>query len=748
MSDVVPDSLCSPGEIADGIALRLIDGKGRDYCAHPHLDTDHTSEKIVSLGLLNAALHTTWNATDARLQIAVTIHNPRRARHRGGYWDLGDPGAILVDDFSVEIPIASPASATSEHRMIGWVEQPDGSPHYTNRSLSIYQESSGGTNWLSRNHVNRDGIVPMKHRGYRAISDNAVRNGERASPIVAIIHGARYVACVLQEFWQQFPNAIEVNESVIRVRLWPAQFPDYHELQAGEQNTRVVVLQFGNCDVRPWTSLKDALEPIAPLIDERSFATQASRTPFLLATQCTKREDAQLLFRDALEGNSNFFAKRETIDEYGWRNYGDTWADHEGEYCAEPAPVISHYNNQYDLLYGLLAQYIQTADQRWWRLADPLARHVLDIDVYTTQRDKPAYNNGMFWHTNHYLSAGRCTHRSYSHDMVGKRLPAGGGGPANEHIYSTGLLLYFELTGDIRARACVISLADWVIAMDDGSQHILGVLSNVPTGLASNTALADYHGPGRGAGNSINTLIDAWIASGKTEYLSKAIELIERTVHPCDDLAARQLDNAELRWSYTVYLHALFRFLEVTTEHSGWDAIREYARQSLLHYAKWIDHRETFYLDQPDDLEFPTETWAAQDMRKGTALLMAAVYSDGADRDRLRSRGFEFLDGAWMRLMTFETRCRTRPLAVSLQQSCVESYLLERLDGNHKTVPFSAEPFGGRGGFIHQKAAIKRDVRTVRGLMSLIPRLLNPKRWRACVRQLWLAERLRQLAGR
>ena len=38
-------------------------------------------------------------------------------------------------------------------------------------------------------------------------------------------------------------------------------------------------------------------------------------------------------------------------------------------------------------------------------MADELAQHVVDIDVYHTTKDKSAYNGGLFWHTYHYGDA-------------------------------------------------------------------------------------------------------------------------------------------------------------------------------------------------------------------------------------------------------------------------------------------------------------------------------------------------------
>ena len=112
-------------------------------------------------------------------------------------------------------------------------------------------------------------------------------------------------------------------------------------------------------------------------------------------------------------GSNSFFARREVIDEYGWRNYGEIYADHEAAYYNGPRPVVSHYNNQYDVVYGTLFHFLRTGGRRWFELAAPLARHVIDIDIYHTDRDKSAYNRGLFWHTFHYVDVDTGTHRSY-----------------------------------------------------------------------------------------------------------------------------------------------------------------------------------------------------------------------------------------------------------------------------------------------------------------------------------------------
>src|SRR5207249_3752466 len=121
-----------------------------------------------------------------------------------------------------------------------------------------------------------------------------------------------------------------------------------------------------------------------------------------------------------------------------------------------PAPVVSHYNNQYDFVLGTLLHYLRTGDPAWFDLGDPLARHVIDIDIYHTERDKAAYNGGLFWFTDHYRTAQTCTHRTYSRGNCRPGDRSYGGGPASAHNFTTGLLHYHYLTGDPGARAAVL----------------------------------------------------------------------------------------------------------------------------------------------------------------------------------------------------------------------------------------------------------------------------------------------------
>src|SRR5690242_16302332 len=405
------------------------------------------------------------------------------------------------------------------------------------------------------------------------------------------------------------------------------------------------------------------------------WCSESKACSYLSPRSQDKNTECQKLIETAIEGPRSFFARREIIDEYGWRTFGDLYADHEAVGHDGDAPLVAHYNNQYDVVYGALIQYLRGSDRRWFDLACDLARHVIDIDIYHTNEDRPAYNGGLFWHTDHYLDAGTATHRSFSKVSLCKRdRRTYGGGPGNEHNYTSGLLLYYYLTGDETAREAVAGLADWVINMDDGKRRFLGWLDRRPTGFCSASADYHYHGPGRGSGNSLSVLLDAYTLTHGEGYLVKAEEIIRRCVHPDDDCEKRGLGNIERHWSYLVFLQALGKYLECKEEKGATDQSYAYALASLLHYAEWMLYNEVPYATVLHKVLIPSETWPAQDIRKSVVLHTAAKYTAGQLRANLVSKASLFFDACLRDLQSFTTSRLTRPLALLLCNAHVHSY--------------------------------------------------------------------------
>lgn len=645
--------------------------------------------------------------------LRFAVHNPHAARHPGGIWDLGDRGSRFFRELSLRL-----SCPPGEGRRVHWWIEPNAQDR-TGERVSIYQGSSGGENWQSLNHVDRAGRVPCVVPGFVEDTARGQTSGSRAQPVVAIESERARVGVAMPWFWQQFPKAIDAGSDEIRFGIFPGRWSEQSlfELQGGERKTHTLWMHFDSQSPRETIPLDGVAAPVQIQAEPAWICDSGAIDGFV-----PEADDPDLRFRDyasqAICGPWSVFAGRETVDEYGWRNFGDVWANHEALYYRGPAPIASHYNNQFDYLNGALLAWLRGGDARWREVFEPLAEHVMDIDRYHTAADRAAYNGGLFWFTDHYLTAATSTHRTYSRANAPADGSPYGGGPGSEHNFATGLLHDYFLTGEHDARDAVLGLADWVIAMEDGRATVLGIVDGGPTGLASAHWGGDPKPPGRGAANSIQVLLDAWLLDRDARYLQKAEELIGRSIHPRDDLAAFDLLNAEKCWSYTMFLAALDRYLAVKAEAGQVDDRYAYAQASFVHYATWMLERERPYLDRRDELEFPTEAWAAQEFRKANVLRRAARHVDEPVAARMLERGNALAERAWKDLLAFDTQATARAMAVLLTEGLWDAFL--------RTTPRPAAPrydgavdFGAPQPFRSQRHRVKQRLTNVRGLVEL-----------------------------
>ena len=605
---------------------------------------------------LDATVRLHFFAGLGSVRIELSVTNPRAASHPGGQWDLGDPGSVLLRDLSAVFTrrVASLEVAASLDRGEPLVPANPGGQAL----FALYQDSSGGERWRHTNHINRAGVVPTTFQGYRALRGAAELSGLRATPVVSSGAGDERLTVAMRYFWETFPKAVEADSERTVIGVLPRHFADAHELQGGERTAASFTVCFGP-DTVSAEPLFWVRSPLRVHADPAAYQRAGVCAAWSQGSPASHQQYEQLV-GVAVGAEDSFRRRREIIDEYGWRNFGEIYADHES--VGEAEPRVSHYNNQYDAVGGFATRFLQTGDSRWWDMADQLAAHVADIDLYHTSEDRAAYSGGYFWHTQHYLPAQTATHRAYS-----KRATNWGGGPSNEHNYTSGLMLHYFLTGSESSRAAVLQLADWVLDMDDGAKSKFRWIDRRETGLASSTRAIDFHGPGRGAGNSINALLDAHRLSGDPRYLDKADRLMARCVHPDDDPAAIDPLDAENRWSYTVFLQTLGKYLEHRADRDLVDDRYEYARAVLLRWARWMSANERPYLDHPEGLEYPTETWAAQDLRKAAVFEFAARYTqDEGDYASFLARADEFVDYGVTTLAAMPTGRLARPLVLLL----------------------------------------------------------------------------------
>jgi hypothetical protein len=655
------------------------------------------------------------------MRYAIGLRNKLAADHPGGNWDLGSKGSVSVGHLKLSVKSNQTISGGAI-RISPRIDEP-GKP--TSQGQYLEQLSSGGENWKSANHIDQHRKVPLETRGYIHQVDGSTVSGSRATPIAIVQNPDRLIGVTMPYFWQNFPKGIRATEDSITLELFPSET----ELQGGEQKTHTFYVAFGK-DTITEEPMVWCRSPITVTASPEWYAASGA-IPYLTPRSTDPHEKYLALVDLAIEGNDTFIHKREKIDEYGWRHFGEIYCDHEAVYHKGPTPLISHYNNQYDCIAAFFFQFFRSGDLRWLQQGIECADHTSDIDIYHTDGDKAAYNRGLFWHTYHYADADTGNHRSYPKSLrhgpvesltqkmdtlgeVAKQLKksyAVGGGPSSSHNYNAGLMLAYFLTGNSLYRESALDLANFVITMEDPWRTPFRFLSWEYTGLATDSGAGGYHGPGRAVANSVIALVVGHQLSGDVKYLAKAEQLIRRTVHPKQNIEQLNLFNTELRWFYTMTLQALGFYLDHKMELGQLDENYAYARLTLLHYARWMATNERPILDASEKLQYPTETWAAQDMRKVEVFQYAAKHAVGEDKKKFLERSEWFFDYVQNKLSEFETKSLCRPVILMMKYGWTRNWWKQNPTATapEPTVKKTPDDFGTWRMFVPQKTkAIKR----------------------------------------
>ena len=216
-------------------------------------------------------------------------------------------------------------------------------------------------------------------------------------------------------------------------------------------------------------------------------------------------------------------------------------------------------------------------------------------------------------------------------------------------------------------------------------------------------------------------LLDGHRLTDESRFLDKAEELIRRCIHPSDDVPARNLLDAENRWFYTMFLQSLGRYLDYKAEHGQLDFLYAYARASLLHYARWMAEHEYPYLEKPEILEYPTETWAAQDMRKSEVFDYAARHAAGAERERFRERAEFFFRTSTTTLSAMPTRTLCRPVVLMLSYGFQRAYFRRSPEESARRPAIQRPTSGDRKRLCRRRRGPESDSFCWREFRSLSP---------------------------
>lgn len=619
----------------------------------------------------------TFYANKSYTKWQFTLHNPQAMVHHNGKWDLGNEHSCYFNAVEVIIPIGLSSTKIS----ISPTKNDVFFETLTDDFL-IFQGSSGGEHWQSNNHINHLKHNPIKLNGYRFYlntPENPVETIARAEPIIQVgitDDTNKRIAIYIDNFWQKFPKSLEFKNQNVVLGLFSKHFSEHLELQPGEKKSDTFYIDYKS-EQKPLIAFTSPIE----ISLNTDYLITTNTIPFL--ADSSSETEYNNIINDGLLSKNNFFQKREQIDEFGWRNFGDLYADHETLEIENRNDFISHYNNQYDPLYGFLRQYLLTKNNKWLELANDLADHVKNIDTYHTTKDKNEYNGGLFWHTDHYLPAETASHRTYSKHQSSNAYQdhAGGGGPGGQHCYTTGLMLHYFITDDETSKQAVLQLTKWITCVYEGSGTITDLLLAIKNKhrIDIKNIFTGKYPLDRGTGHYLIALIDAHEVTGQQSYLDDASLIIKNTIHPDDDVNSRNLSNVEECWFYTVFLQSVVRYLLTKESLNQLDNSFLYARSALLHYARWMEANEQPYLNKPEILEYPNHTWAAQDIRKANVLFLASYFTNKQQEKQSFYKKGDTIYQYVIEILSVEpTRYFTRILSILMQNHGVKSFVEEK----------------------------------------------------------------------
>jgi len=341
----------------------------------------------------------------------------------------------------------------------------------------------------------------------------------------------------------------------VRVGLFPTEYGDTFEIQGAEQKTHEMTVYF-----HPGAGSASAIGPVLSGMLE-PIQVSPSTASYYFSTGAMTYDDSTRQGQKGADGSleatmdttlyprgsdtRTYTSQWEQSDEFGWRNYGDMIADHEEPCTADQNPYstapITHYNNQYDYVQGLLHLYARTLDRGLLEVGMVAARHTADIDVNHTTKDYAAYNGGMFWHTTHDVWADTSSHRSYPATSVSSPCtPYTAGGPGLGHLWMDGLSLHYWMTGDLVVRDTIVELGNYAI-----------------------TRYTKYgdETDGRSMGNLMRSLVSVYRVTGDVNVYNAMISVLKGGV------SKRVSASTGTEWMDSLVGVALGQFLEMKV---GW----------------------------------------------------------------------------------------------------------------------------------------------------------------------------------
>ncbi len=546
-------------------------------------------------------------AGSTRATVSMTLRNPERSRaldvHRGGA-----PSHHAFRDLSLRLGLPESKAYDVEFGAdLGIRRGVTGSPRPSRfriedeERVTLYQDSSGGAAWAAPKSK------PVSHlatsfRGYRyatGAEGDAPPEGGLRSPGHVRVRGEGFdVWAGMRAFWENYPKAIRVSaRGVFEIGLFPGEWRGGHEFRGGIAKTHEMLFDFAVTRDR---AAVDALgawlrAPLSAFAAPEAYRDSVAAGFLSIEdsrafTSYEREALAVVKYSGALpDRQGDLFRERDDRDLFGWMNHGDSYRGGSKE---------SRYfgNNEFDFARCLLWQYLRRpAHEPEFRLAaDSMIDHLLDIDVYHTDRD-------LFW-------ANRGIRK---HDASG--IFDHGNVPHTSHFWIAGLALDYWTTGDSRSLAGLREIGRWLRALEHRPKADPGDIA--------------YGGEVRSRGWVVHALLDLYEVFGDEAWLDFADRVAERMIHRVVGERGFIINSARqvFPWQMGYVTDALGRYLWIRDRRGEDDP------ESRAYLVKMLDYlRNEAWMPEANAIAYTLDPFAK------------TIVSAGPNVSRVQSNGFAY----------------------------------------------------------------------------------------------------------
>jgi exo-rhamnogalacturonan lyase-like protein len=334
-----------------------------------------------------------------------------------------------------------------------------------NVSLDGERVAGGGLNFRVAQHNPKLNWQGFK---YTATADGkTVKTGARTGGVVSLDGAKGKLTVGVRYFWENYSKAIEVDDGRLKIWLWPTdgqwpvvtgrwrnrgggdfrQFvkPGVYHIPGCVRKGHELILDFSGRNAK--AAAATLRSPLMALAKPEYYAsTQAAPgwfAPAAFKTGDAKYDKAAANWdKQALNGvdhgaRSSVWKAREggagrvRMSWYGWMNFGDNaWGG-------------GFSSLHYDWSWTMLLNYMRQGNREFLDMGVTMVRHLIEVDhLWSTRNHKMLQQMARFEFNSPYthggLSDGRCK-------------------PTPSHVWISGVVLYYMLTGDPIAKECAIS---------------------------------------------------------------------------------------------------------------------------------------------------------------------------------------------------------------------------------------------------------------------------------------------------